>query len=218
MLVSIYSEFLSPKFLVAGDPAATAQRIAGGELAYRVGILSGFVTHVVFLVVVVSLYRLLKEVDEGGALLMVVLVAVGVAVALANMLLRFAPLVLLGDASVGALGRSQAEALAIGSFGLRSAGANIPMMFWGLWLFPFGWLVYRSQFLPRALGALILVAGVAYLLSGAVAIALPEYRQAVSRAMTPLYFGEVPIIFWLMIKGAREAREALAWEVRGATP
>jgi predicted transporter len=92
------------------------------------------------------------------------------------------------------------------------------MMFWGLWLFPFGWLVYRSQFLPRALGALILLAGVAYLLSGAVAIALPEYRQVVSRTMMPLYFGEVPIIFWLMIKGAREAREALAWEARGATP
>lgn len=70
-------------------------------------------------------------------------------------------------------------------------------------LFPFGILVIKSGFLPRILGMLLLVAGFAYLVTSATAIVLPAYTPLVSRTMMPLYFGEVPIIFWLLIKGAK---------------
>jgi hypothetical protein len=96
MLIAIYSEFLLPQLVVRGDAAATAANINANELTYRFGILSGLATQVVFLFLVVLLYRLLVDVDKGLATLMVVLVSVGVAVALANMLNRFAPLQLQG--------------------------------------------------------------------------------------------------------------------------
>jgi predicted transporter len=78
------------------------------------------------------------------------------------------------------------------------------MAFWGLWLFPFGILVIRSGLFPRILGVMLLVAGLAYLTTSLTSLVLPTYRQVVSLITMPLYLGEVPIIFWLLIKGATE--------------
>ena len=206
MLAAIYSEYLVPRLVVPGDAAATAANIAGNELTYRVGILAGLATHVIFLFLVVLLYQLLGDVDRGLAMLMVVLVSVGVAVALANMLNRFAPLQLLaGDAYLAALSKPQLDALALGSQRARSAGAIVPLTFWGLWLFPFGLLVIRSKFLPKVLGVLLLVAGIGYLVTGITGIVLPAWRTAIAPYMMPLYMGEVPIVFWLLIKGAKKS-------------
>lgn len=204
MLVAIYSEYGLPRAVVPLDAAATASNITNAELTYRFGILTGFATHVIFLFLVVLLYKLLAEVDKANAMLMVVLVSVGVAVALANMLNRFAPLQLLsGDAYLSAFSKAQLDVLALGSQRIRSAGSVIPLTFWGLWLFPFGLLVMRSGFLPRILGILLLVAGGAYLVTGITSILVPEVRTSLLRYMMPLYMGEVPIIFWLLIKGAK---------------
>lgn len=142
--------------------------------------------------------------DRGHARRIVLFVAVGVAVALGNMLHKFGPLELLSGAeSWSVFTQPQLGALALGALDAHRGGSALPIAFWGLWLFPFGILVMKSGFLPRILGILLLVAGFAYLAASVTAIVAPEYRQAVWRLMTPLYFGEVPIIFWLLAKGAR---------------
>lgn len=204
MIVAILGEFVLPSAVVPGDAAATAANITGSGTIYRIGILTGLVTHVLFVFLVASLYRLFRDVDRNQALLMVLLVCVGVAVALANLLNRFAPLVLLsGRDYLSVFTQPERETLALGFLSLHATCASVALAFWGLWLFPFGVLVIRSGFFPRLLGVLILVAGVAYLVSSVTNIVLPDYRRVVSRAMMPLYFGEVPIIFWLLIKGAK---------------
>jgi len=203
MILGIYGEFGFPSFLVSGDAASTAANISRSEFTYRAGILLGFVTHVVFIYLVVVLFQLLEEVDRGQALLMVLLVAIGVAVALSNMLARFAPLMLSdAGASMAAFTKSQLDALALSSIQFRRAGAVVPLGFWGLWLLPFGRLVMKSDFLPRIIGVLLIVAGVAYIAGSTIAILAPEYRQSAGRFLTPLYLGEVPVIFWLLLKGA----------------
>jgi hypothetical protein len=203
-MVAIFGEFLLPTAVVPGDAAATARNIAAAEGTYRLGILTGFVTLVLFIFLVASLYNLLKDVDRTQALLMVLLVSVGVAVALANLLHKFAPLVLLSGADyLSVFTKPQLEALALGFLRLHSNGAAIANAFWGLWLFPFGILVINSRLFPRLLGLLLLIAGFAYLTTSVTTIAWPAYRQVVSQVMMPLYFGEVPIIFWLLIRGAR---------------
>lgn len=208
MIVAIVDQYALPRFMVAGDAATTAASILAAETTYRAGILLGFATHVIFLVVVVTLYTLLKDVNEGQALLMVLLVSVGVAVALSNLVYRFTPLLLLEPGANNHLqvfSMPQRQALALEALRLRGSGNAIPMTFWGLWLFPFGLLVARSGFLPRVLGFLLLVAGVAYLISGVARIVFPAQLPTISPFLMPMYLGEVPIIFWLLFKGAREA-------------
>jgi hypothetical protein len=201
-LIAIVSEFLLPRFVVVGDPAATLRAIAARDAVYRAGILLTFTTLVFHLLVVASLYRLLARVDAWQATLMTLLVGVGVALALANMLHRLVPLVLLSGAdSLSALARAQLEALAYAALRLQSASSALVMLFWGLWLFPLGTLVYKSGFLPRWMGVLLFAAGLGYVAAASTSIALPAWRQALSPFVTPLYVGEVPIIFGLLRVG-----------------
>lgn len=204
MIVAIVGEFLFPSFVVSGDAAATVAKITAGEFMYRVSLLTGFVTLVLFIFVVLSLYDLFLGVDRRSARLMVVFVCVGVAVGLANLLNKVAPLILLSGAGyLSVFTKPQLAALVLGCLRMHNSAAAIVTAFWGLWLFPFGLLVIKSRYFPRVLGFLLFVAGSAYVISSFTTIGWPAYQGAVSRIMWPLYFGEVPIIFWLLIKGAR---------------
>jgi hypothetical protein len=198
-------------FVVAGDPAATARNIVTGELAYRIGILTDFVALLIFLPLVVSLYYLLREADKWHALLMVLLVAVGVSIGFVNLLNKLAPLVLLSGADgFSVFTRPQLEALASGFLSLNDSGNRIDAAFWGLWLLPFGSLVLKSDFFPRVLGVLLLVAGFGNLASSLAFMVLPAYEPLVSRAAMPLMLGELPMIFWLFIKGAHAPERQVA--------
>ncbi len=90
---------------------------------------------------------------------------------------------------------------------LNSWGIQIIQIFWGLWLFPFGILVYRSGFIPRILGVLLMIAGFGYLLGSFMFQILPQYDDALSTFIMVLEMGELPIIFWLLIVGAKAQSE-----------
>lgn len=203
MIVGLVDMLGFTGFLVAGDATATSCNILAREVVYRIGILTDMVALLLFIVLVVSLYNLLKVADTWHALLMVILVSVGVAIGFANLLTKIAPLILLSGADyLSIFSKPQLDALVLGSLSLNGEGNTVTAVFWGLWLFPFGALVMRSGFLPRILGILLLVAGCGYVTSSVAAIVLPAYSECVSRAAMPLLFGEFPIIFWLLIKGA----------------
>jgi hypothetical protein len=205
MIFGLFDMYGFPHFFVSGDATATANNIVAAELTYRIGILISFVSLVVFIALVVSLYGLFKDVNKWHATFMVLLVSIGIAISLANLLNEFAPLILLSGADyLTAFTKPQLDALVLGFLSLNSDGNTLATAFWGLWLVPFGILVIQSRFLPRILGYMLLAAGFAYVVTSVTAIGLPEYKHDVSTAMLPLYFGEMPIILWLFIMGAKE--------------
>lgn len=204
LIVGLVDMFGFSHFVVPGDATATARNIIAAEATFRIGILTDFVTLLIFIFLVVSLYKLLKGVDQWHAMLMVVLVSVGVTIGFANLLNKLAPLILLSGANyLSVFTKPQLDALALGFLTSNINGDTITGAFWGLWLFPFGILVIKSGFFPRILGTLLMVAGFGYLISSVTSIVLPEYGHVISRFMMPLEFGEFPIIFWLLIKGAK---------------
>jgi len=192
-------------FIVPGDAAATAHKIASAELTYRIGIVSGLAANVVFLFLVLSLYDLLKDVDRRQARLMVILVSVSVAVAVVNLFNQIAPLILLSGADFfSVFTKAQLDALALGFLRLRSNATYVDMAFWGLWLFPFGVLVIKSGFFPRVLGALLIIGCFAYLTVSFTALVFPAHRQLVSQVALPFFaVGELSMIVWLLVKGAK---------------
>ena len=203
LIVGLFDMLGFTGFMVPGDAAATARNIVASEGTFRIGILTDFVTLLLFLLLVVSLYHLLKSVDRWHATLMVLLVSVGVTIGCVNLLSKLGPLIALhGTAYSSVLSKPQLDALVLGCLSLNGSGNDIASVFWGLWLFPFGILVVRSAFLPRILGFLLLVAGFGYVMSGLTSIVLPAYSRVVSQATMPLLLGEFPIIFWLLVKGA----------------
>lgn len=196
--------FLHRLFFVAGDPAATARSILERAPLYRISMLVDLATQVLFILVVLSLYRLFDGVDRHQARAMVALVGTGIAAGFAGFVLNTAPLVLLGDpVYTPAFGQPQLEALVYASIRLGARQGVLLTMLWGLWLFPFAALTFKCGFLPRFLGVLLVLSGAAYVTTSVVGIALPQYAGAVRPFAFPFYFGEFVVVLWLAIVGAR---------------
>jgi hypothetical protein len=162
------------------------------------------------LVVTLALYRLFESVDRTLAILMVILGGLMVTpIYFVNTLNDIAALHLVKGGDVfAALDTPQRQSLAMLFLRLHHGGAVVNEIFWGLWLFPFGRLVIRSRFLPRGLGVWLIVNGLAYLASSVTGVLFPRYEDAVSNTLFPALFGEVAIMLWLVIMGARPARTA----------
>lgn len=197
--------YVPGKLIVSGNAAATADNIRASEGLFRLGIASELVHQVLGVFLVLALYRLFKEVDEGLARQVVILGAlVSVPILFVNVLNDIAAMTLVSGADfLSVFERAELDALAYLFLRLHGWGITVASIFWGLWLFPFGMLVLRSGFIPRLFGFLLMIAGVAYLASAFATLVLPRYAPLVSRIALPLEVAELPIVFWLLIWGAR---------------
>lgn len=204
--------YLPGKLTVRGDAAATADRIRASASLLRFGIACELTCFAGFIFVALVLYRLFKPVSEGAALALLVLSLLSVPISFVCVLGEVAALKLagagVGPDSLTAIGASQREALAYLSLNMHGLGFTVAGIFWGLWLFPFGICVIRSGFIPRFLGVLLMIAGCGYIAGSLASLALPQYAPAVDRVTSILMAGELPIIFWLLIWGARPQRAA----------
>ena len=208
-VTGVFSLIYVPSTLfVFGDATATADNIMSSELLFRTGILSGLISNVIFVFLVLALYRLLKDISHKQAIIMVTLVVISVATSFANTFNQIAALIILSGADfLSVFEKPELESIAYVFLRLHSQGIQIIQIFWGLWLFPFGLLVYRSGFIPKILGVLLFIAGFAYVLSTFTFLVLPQYTAAISTLVTILEVGELPIIFWLLIVGAKAQSE-----------
>jgi Domain of unknown function (DUF4386) len=195
-------------FLVPGDATATANRIAAAPGLYRLGVFADLMCGVFAVWLAMVLYDLFKDVDRRQARLMVGFVLAMVAIGLVNTVLMAGPLVLTSGASyLSAFDKHQLDALTLGFLGLRSQGIRAATMYWGLWLLPLGILVYRSGFLPRLLGVLVIIAGCTYVVDCLAYYFFPDYARIVALvSMLPQAAGEGGFTGWLLIKGVRTER------------
>ena len=195
--------YVPTKLIVDGNATATANNIAASETLFRLGIACNLTCQAGFIFVALALYDLLKGVNQRRASVMVILIVVSIPIAFLNELNAIVALVLVHGADfLSIFERPQRDALAMLFLNLHSYGFDVAGIFWGLWLFPLGLLVYRSGFFPRILGVLLMLNGFTYPVNSLTSLLLPQYEHIVSRWMTPLSFGELLFMFWLLIKGA----------------
>lgn len=202
------NEFWVPQtYFVLADPGETATRITQGVQLYRLAIVVGVATLVVFMMTVSSLYRLFAGVDPHLARSMLVLAMMGTVPAMAALVCQFAPLILLSGADyLTVLPVGEREVLAVVFIRLRNGSSLLAAAFWGLWLFPFGRLVSASGFMPRWIGHLLLVGCVGYVLVSVTGVLWPSRLFAVNTVAMPFYAaGELSAIVWLLWKGRRQS-------------
>jgi hypothetical protein len=203
--------YIAGALIVRDDAPTTARNIATHELLFRFGMVTDLLAGVSCLVVALALYQLLKGVDQKLAVVMVILGGLIPAVLdFVNVLNDIAALLLAsGGGFLSALEGPQRAALAMLFLRLHDHGFLVNEIFAGLWLLPFGLLVYRSGFLPRLLGALLIVNGFAYLTISFTGLLIPDYADRVSRVVSPALIGEGAVMLWLLIKGARPRHPAV---------
>src|ERR1700720_768154 len=196
--------YVPSKVIVYGNATATANNIAASETLFRLGIAVQLISQAGFIFVALALYDLLKGVNRRHASLMVTLIVVSIPIAFVNELNAIAALVLVRGADfLSIFEKPQRDALAMLFLTLHGQGFGVAEIFWGLWLFPLGLLVYRSRFLPRFLGVWLAIGGFAYVILSLTGILLPQYQDKVFTYTQPATIGELVFMLWLIIKGAR---------------
>lgn len=193
--------YVPSKLIVWDNPATTVSNIVNSELLFRLGIVGGLVCYTFFLFLPLALYQLLKSVHENYARLMVILAIVSVPISFINILNKFAVLSLISNP--GAVDQAQVMFY----LDLYNSGILIVKIFWGLWLFPFGYLVFKSGILPKILGILLMAGCIGYLLDFLGGALLPDAysKMGISTFVRlPASLGEIGTCLWLLIMGAKE--------------
>jgi hypothetical protein len=199
--------YVPSRLFVPGNAASTIQNIRNAETFFRLGIAAGFICYISFLLLPIALYHLLRPVHEIFARLMVVLAAVSVPVSIMNLQNKLAVLSLINDtADPGTFSAQQAVSLASHYLDQYDNGILTVSVFWGLWLLPFGYLVFKSGILPKLLGVLLMLGCFGYLINFFGHCLLPHYAKTgvAPWISLPASLGEIGTCLWLLIAGAKE--------------
>jgi len=205
ILLSVFAYLIvRDTLVVSGDATATANNIMASEWLWRLGFVGELVQAIFFLLCGLALYVLLKPVNKNLASLMVIFVVASVPISFINLLNHYAALPLLSGAEyLTVFEADQLRAQVMLSLNLFEAGSNL-QIFWGLWLFPLGYLVYKSGYFPRILGVLLMIACFAYLIDMFTFFLFPSYAATVFRVvMVPEAVAEFGFCGWLLVKGAK---------------
>ena len=195
--------YVPDKLIVRNNAAATAINILNHETMFRLATLGELVLQVIFICIAIALYRLLSGVSKNWATLMVAFALVSAAVAFLNALNNIAALLLFRGADfLAVFDKPQRDALAYLFLRLHSQGEFIDQIFWGVWLFPYGLLVYRSGFLPRVLGIWLIIACFAWIALSIIAQFLPNYYGSAFNWLQPAFFAELAMMLYFLIRGA----------------
>ena len=196
--------YVPNKLIVHGDATATAANVLAHQTLFGFGIMADMAGAVIFISLAVALYRLLSGISVPWALLMVGFAFVSAAVGFVDTLNNIAALHLFrGGEFLSVFDQTQRNSLGMFFLRLHTQGIFMNEVFWGLWLFPFGLLVYRSGFLPRWIGVWLMINCFAYLILSPIALFFPAYYDTGFKLAQPVLFGELAIMLWLMIKGVK---------------
>lgn len=176
---------------------------------FAVGLVFGLLSALLFVMAAWGLYVLLQPVNRELALLFLLLNAIGVAIQVASYIpLIFAMLATDSPAIAAGFTRQQVESLQSLSFDIYGLSFVSAQLFFGTWLLPLGYLVYKSRMLPRFLGVLLILDGFAILLWFAQAILLPDYSSLSYPGLVLSFIAEAGLGIWLLLKGINEREEA----------
>lgn len=196
MIIGIFSIMYVPNKLIDwSDMNITSNNILNNQLLYRAGILGRLITQMLFIVVALMLDKLLKSIDYEASKYMVILALIAVPIAMVNTFSDTAAILNVKNIELMQL-----------FLKLGSQGILIAEIFWGLWLFPLGYLVYKSSYFPKFVGISLVIGGIGYTIYGMGNILSPDHYHIWSQ-FEKLNIGEMVFVLWLIIKGAKLPKE-----------
>ncbi len=209
-LTAIVAVLLVRGIVVSGDAAATAVNILAHEPLYRLGFAIGLIGTALYVAVTALFYGLFKPVNKSLALLAAFFSLVGCAIQASGSLFQIAPLVVLGGSHyLSVFKLEQLQALALMFLNLNVQAGYTEIIFFGLFDIVIGYLIFRSTFLPRFLGVLMMIAGLGWLtfLSPALATHLSPYVDVLG------FIAELFLMLWLLVMGVNVQR----WKEQAST-
>lgn len=187
--------YVPSKLIVRNDAVATFNNISSSETLFRLSIVSSVVCYTAFLLLPLVLYYLLKPVNQLYARAMVLLAVVSVPISFMNLQHKYAAL--------SVIKHNQPPSELLFFLEQYNSGILVAQVFWGLWLLPFGYLMYKSGYMPKFLGILLMMGCFGYLINFAGRTSVPNYDTSLlsSYVTLPASLGEIGTCLWLLILG-----------------
>lgn len=209
MVTHISSDVWRDSYIVFGDAATTVSNIMAHAGLFTVAAVGDLLAAALFFLTAWALYVLLKPVNKDLALLFLLLNLIGVAIQCSSDFFLFAiQSVMNGSDYLNVFQTDQLQSLAMFFLDLREKGFLIAQLFYGAWLFPLGYLVYKSGFLPKFLGVVLMVHCFTWVSTFFQSFLFPGFT-AISYVSYPLGFiAELGLTLWLLIMGAKEQKPA----------
>jgi len=202
--------FIRGSLIVPGDTAATANKIIAWESLFRWGIVGDLIMHICDVPLTLILYLLLRPVSKDLSLLAAIFSLLQTAVLIANKLNLVMTLLVLGGLGYrSAFDQQQVQTLVALSLRLHEYGFGIGLIFFGVSCLIVGYLTYKSNYFPKALGVLHAIAGLSYLVNSFALLLAPALADKMFPAiLVPAFVGELAMCLWLLIKGV----DVLNWD------
>ncbi len=204
IIVGFYSViFVRGKLIVPGNAAVTAHNIMAARFLWRTGIVADLIMHICDVFVMLALYVLLKPVNKNLALLALLFTLIQTAVSVANKLNLFAALFPLGNEDyLKTIDPHQLYAQVYLSLKLHDYGFGIALVFFGFTCLVVGYLIFKSDYLPKVLGILMQIAGLCYLTNSFTLFLVPAFQTEIfPLILFPSFIAELSLCLWLIVKG-----------------
>jgi hypothetical protein len=210
MVAGLFGELYAPSHvIVSGDAAATAKNIVAFNSLFRAGFASYLIEAVCDITLSLVMYEMLKPVRKDLALLAAFFGLVSTAVfAVAELFYFGSSLIVGGTGSLKSFSPDQLNDLGLLSLKMYGLGGGIFMVFYGIATLLRGYLIYRSGYLPKALGALLALAGLGFIASNFVLVLAPAYASDL--LLLPMFLAVVFMTVWLLVKGV----DVRKWEAK----
>jgi hypothetical protein len=223
LIVAVFAAFsynvATGTVYIAGDAAATAQRVMADAGLVRTGVAADLIQAIAWVFCAMVLYLLLRHVNENWARAMVILVAVGAAIVCLNQVFPVAALLVVTKRTyMTAFGAVGSNALALLLLDIHRCGILVAQVFFGLWLVPLGYLAYKSGLFPKALGVALVAGGAGYLVGVLAVLLVPASGESVNTLVIWVpTIAEVWMLVYLLAIGVRPAPPvsravAAAWD------
>lgn len=207
IMTGLYAMFYIPsKINTEGDAVTTAQNILSNEFLFRTGTINSLLSSILWVFMVLVFYRMFKQVNECQAKFLVALVIVQIPVFFFMEACSITSLMIFKGELLKTFELHQRQDFAMLFLNINEYVVLILETFWGLWLFPLGFLVYKSHFLPRFLGIWLIINGFFYLVLSFTSLLFPQYKDMVLKSpiALPAELGELAFMLWLLMKGAKK--------------
>ena len=203
----IYLVYIPGQLIVRDNPSLTFENITNSEFLFRLGIVTAIFSSLIFTSLPLVLYKLLHKVNETHARFMVLFVLLSIPISFVNILNKFSVLDLISVAdSFQIPSEAEVHSQVMFHLGNYNNGVEISQIFWGLWLFPFGYLVYNSGFLPKFLGLFLMAGCFGYLISFFGGFLYSDFNKTIISEFIgiPAAIGEIGTCLWLLIMGTNK--------------
>ncbi|GAA4276634.1 DUF4386 domain-containing protein [Aquimarina mytili] len=199
LITGSFAYTVNSKLIVPGDAITTAENLIENESLFRLGIVSGLFMEIIFMFYAFLLYSLLRQVNKNYATMMIIIAIIPVPLFLLNQLNLFATLLLAEDGMLNQI---------LFFLELYKYGGLVVSIFFGLWLLPLGYLVYKSGYLPKIIGIVLMIGCFGYLISFFQGFLFPGKEKTLwtNPFLVVTHISEILLMFWLLIKGVNEDR------------